>query len=70
MNLLKTACQWITSINCLRFVSKVIDAVYVAVASAVSVIQILADAAVDVHDVDEIVYVSESTCLPGLDESP
>ena len=45
----------------------VVDALYLAVASAVSAP--LADAGVvDEHNIDEIVYVGRTTCLPGLDE--
>ena len=42
----------------------VINAVYLAVDSAVSAL--LADAGVDAHNnkIDEIVYVGETTCLP------
>ena len=43
----------------------VVNAVYLAVASAVSAL--LADAGVDAHNIDEIVYVGGTTCLPGLD---
>ena len=45
----------------------VVNAVYLAVASAVSVL--LDDAGVDAHNIDEIVYVGGTTCLPGLDDS-
>ena len=44
----------------------VVNAVYLAVASAVSAL--LADAGVDAHNIDEIVYVGGTTCLPGLDD--
>ena len=44
----------------------VINTVYRAVVSAVSAL--LADADIDAHNIDEIVYVSGTTCLPGLNE--
>jgi len=53
------------SINRMRF-DMVVNAVYLAVASAVSAL--LADAGVDAHNIDEIVYVGGTTCLPGLDD--
>ena len=44
----------------------VVDALYLAVASAVSAL--LADTGVvDDHNIDGIVYVGGTTCLPGLD---
>ena len=45
----------------------VVNAVYLAIASAVSAL--LADAGVDAHNIDQIVYVGGTTCLPGLDDS-
>ena len=62
---LKDGADYTGSINRMRF-DLVVNAVYIAVASAVSAL--LADAGVDAHDVDEIVYVGGTTCLPGLDE--
>ena len=44
----------------------VVDAVYLAVYSAVRVL--LADSGVDAHHIDEIVYVGGTTCSPGLDD--
>ena len=44
----------------------VVNAVYLAIASAVSAL--LADAGVDAHNIDQIVYVGGTTCLPGLDD--
>ena len=62
---LKDGVDYTGSINRMRF-DVVVNAVYIAVASAVSAL--LTDAGVDAHDVDEIVYVGGTTCLPGLDE--
>ena len=61
---LKDGIDYTGSINRMRF-DMVVNAVYLAVASAVSAL--LADAGVDAHNVDEIVYVGGTTCLPGLD---
>jgi heat shock protein 1/8 len=44
----------------------VASTVYTAVAD--SIIALPASAAVDAHEVDKIVYVGGTTCLPGLDE--
>ena len=44
----------------------VANTVYPGVTSAVSTL--LADAGVDAHNIDEIVYVGGTTCLPGLDD--
>ena len=44
----------------------VVNAVYLAVASAVSAL--LDDAGVDAHNIDEIVYVCGTTCLPCRDD--
>ena len=44
----------------------VVNAVYLAIASAVSAL--LADAGVDAHNIGQIVYVGGTTCLPGLDD--
>ena len=62
---LKDGVDYTGSINRMRF-DMVVNAVYISVASAVRAL--LADAGVDAHDVDEIVYVGGTTCLPGLDE--
>ena len=62
---LKDGVDYTGSINRMRF-DMVVNAVYIAAASAVSAL--LADAGVDAHNVDEIVYVGGTTCLPGLDE--
>jgi len=62
---LKDGVDYTGSINRMRF-DMVVNTVYIAVASAVSAL--LADAGVDAHNVDEIVYVGGTTCLPGLDE--
>jgi heat shock protein 1/8 len=37
-------------------------------AVAGSIFTLLALAAIDAHEVDEVVYVGGTTCLPGLDE--
>ena len=44
----------------------VVNPVYLAVASAVSAL--LDDAGVDAHNIDEIVYVCGTTCLPCCDD--
>jgi heat shock protein 1/8 len=62
---LKDGVDYTGSINRMRF-DMVVNSVYLAVASAVSAL--LADAGVDAHNVDEIVYVGGTTCLPGLDD--
>jgi len=62
---LKDGVDYTGSINRMRF-DMVVNVVYIATASAVSAL--LADAGVDAHSVDEIVYVGGTTCLPGLDE--
>ena len=62
---LKDGMDYTGSINRMRF-DMVVNAVYIAVASAVSAL--LADAGVDAHNIDEIVYVGGTTCLPGLDD--
>ena len=62
---LKDGVDYTGSINRMRF-DMVVNAVYIAVASAVSAL--LADAGVDAHNIDEIVYVGGTTCLPGLDD--
>ena len=62
---LKDGVDYTGSINRMRF-DMVVNPVYIAAAAAVSAL--LADAGVDAHNVDEIVYVGGTTCLPGLDE--
>jgi heat shock 70kDa protein 1/2/6/8 len=62
---LKNGVDYTGSINRMRF-DMVVNAVYLAVASAVSAL--LADAGVDAHNIDEIIYVDGTTCLPGLDD--
>ena len=62
---LKDGLDYTGSINRMRF-DMVASSVYTAVAD--SIIALLASAAVDAHEVDEIVYVGGTTCLPGLDE--
>lgn len=62
---LKDGLDYTGSINRMRF-DLVVRPVYESVSSAV--FKLLEDAAIDAHDVDEIVYVGGSTCLPGLDE--
>jgi heat shock 70kDa protein 1/2/6/8 len=62
---LKDGLDYTGSINRMRF-DMVVRSVYEAVSSAV--LKLLEGAAIDAHDVDEIVYVGGSTCLPGLDE--
>ncbi|EDQ99423.1 uncharacterized protein LACBIDRAFT_192317 [Laccaria bicolor S238N-H82] len=62
---LKDGLDYTGSINRMRF-DMVASTVYTAVAD--SVVALLASAAVDAHEVDEIVYVGGTTCLPGLDE--
>jgi heat shock 70kDa protein 1/2/6/8 len=62
---LKDGIDYTGSINRMRF-DMVVRSVYEAVSSAV--LKLLENAAIDAHEVDEIVYVGGSTCLPGLDE--
>jgi len=62
---LKDGLDYTGSINRMRF-DMVASTVYTAVAD--SIVALLASAAVDAHEVDEIVYVGGTTCLPGLDE--
>ena len=64
-NSIKDAVNYTGSINRVRFDAVVVNAVYLAVASAVSAL--LTDAGVDAHIKDEIIYVGGTTCLPGLD---
>jgi heat shock protein 1/8 len=58
---MKGSVDYTGSINCMRF-DMVVNAVYLAVASAVSAL--LADAGVDTHNIDEIIYVGGTSCLP------
>ena len=53
------------SINRMRF-NMVANVDNLGVASAVSAL--LADAGVDAQNIDKIVYVGGTTCLPGLDD--
>ena len=62
---LKDGVDYTGSINPMRF-NMAINAVYQAVAFAVSTR--LDDADVDAHNIDEIVYVGGTACLPGLDD--
>ncbi|KAF9461054.1 Hsp70 protein-domain-containing protein [Collybia nuda] len=62
---LKDGVDYTGSINRMRF-DLVVRNVYASVSS--SIIDLLTTAGVDAHDIDEIVYVGGSTCLPGLDE--
>lgn len=62
---LKDGLDYTGSINRMRF-DMVVRPVYESVSSAV--LKLLESAVIDAHDVDEIVYVGGSTCLPGLDE--
>lgn len=62
---LKDGLDYTGSINRMRF-DMVARPIYTAVADAVKAL--LASAAVDAHQVDEIVYVGGTSCLPGLDE--
>ncbi|RDB31123.1 Heat shock protein 70 C57A7.12 [Hypsizygus marmoreus] len=62
---LKDGIDYTGSINRMRF-DTVVRPVYAAVSTAVTAL--LSSAAVDPHDVDEIVYVGGSASLPGLDE--
>ena len=60
----KDGVDYTGSINHIRF-DIVVNTVYQAVASALSAL--LADAGVDAHNIDEIVYVGGTTRLLGLD---
>lgn len=62
---MKDGFDYTGSINRMRF-DMVVRSVYESVSSAV--IKLLENANIDAHDVDEIVYIGGSTCLPGLDE--
>ncbi|KAH7890308.1 Hsp70 protein-domain-containing protein [Phlebopus sp. FC_14] len=63
---LKDGLDYTGSINRLRFdmeVRSIYDKVYAKVK------ELVAGAEMDVYDVDEIVYIGGSACLPGLDET-
>lgn len=62
---LKDGVDYTGSINRMRF-DLVARPVYVSVSDAI--MSLLQSANVDSHDIDEIVYVGGSACLPGLDE--
>lgn len=62
---LKDGYDFTGSINRLRF-DMLAKPIYAAVTSAVS--SLVESAKLDAHDIDEIVYVGGTTCLPGLDE--
>ncbi|KAF9526807.1 Hsp70 protein-domain-containing protein [Crepidotus variabilis] len=66
---LKEGMDYTGSINRMRF-DMLISTVYAEVAKAVT--SLLAteggEEGVDAHDIDEIVYIGGSSCLPGLDE--
>jgi heat shock protein 1/8 len=62
---LKEGMDYTGSINRMRF-DMLASRVYTAVAK--EIISLLSSSAVDPHDVDEIVYVGGTSCLPGLDE--
>lgn len=62
---LKDGMDFTGSINRMRF-DMIAKPVYTAVGEATK--KLLADAGLDAYQVDEIVYVGGTTCLPGLDE--
>ncbi|KAJ3837505.1 Hsp70 protein-domain-containing protein [Lentinula raphanica] len=62
---LKGGVDFTGTINRLRF-DMLVRPIYDSIARSVS--ELLASANVDAHQVDEIVYVGGTTCLPGLDE--
>jgi molecular chaperone DnaK (HSP70) len=62
---LKDGLDYTGSINRMRF-DMVVRSVYQSVST--TALKLLENAAIDAHDIDEIVYVGGSTCLPGLDE--
>ncbi|KAF9070436.1 Hsp70 protein-domain-containing protein [Rhodocollybia butyracea] len=62
---LKDGVDFTGSINRLRF-DMIARPIYDSIARAV--VDLLESAKVDAHQVDEIVYVGGTTCLPGLDE--
>jgi heat shock protein 1/8 len=61
---LKDGMDYTGSINRMRF-DMLASPVYASVAAEITAL--LASAAVDPHDVDEVVYVGGTGCLPGLD---
>lgn len=61
---LKDGMDYTGSVNRMRF-DMLASPVYVAVAKEVTTL--LASAALDPHDVDEVVYIGGTGCLPGLD---
>ncbi|KDR73184.1 hypothetical protein GALMADRAFT_72563 [Galerina marginata CBS 339.88] len=61
---LKDGMDYTGSINRMRF-DMLGSTVYAAVAGEITAL--LASAAVDPHDVDEVVYIGGTGCLPGLD---
>ncbi|KAJ3561168.1 hypothetical protein NP233_g10361 [Leucocoprinus birnbaumii] len=62
---LKDGIDYTGSINRMRF-DLVCRSVYTAISTSIT--SLLEEASIDPYDVDEIVYVGGSTCLPGLDE--
>ncbi|KAF8823212.1 hypothetical protein HHX47_DHR10000100 [Lentinula edodes] len=62
---LKDGVDFTGNINRMRF-DMLVRPIYDSVARAI--VDLLAEAKVDPHQVDEIVYVGGTTCLPGLDE--
>ena len=62
---LKDGMDFTGSVNRMRF-DMIARPIYVAVSDAV--LALLSSADIDAFDVDEIVYVGGTTCLPGLDE--
>jgi molecular chaperone DnaK (HSP70) len=62
---LKDGMDYTGSINRMRF-DMLGSPVYAAVAK--EIISLLASAAIDPHDVDEVVYVGGTSCLPGLND--
>ncbi|KAF5356430.1 hypothetical protein D9758_009501 [Tetrapyrgos nigripes] len=62
---LKDGMDFTGSINRMRF-DMLIRPIYQSIADAIT--ELLSSAGVDAHQVDEIVYVGGTTCLPGLDE--
>ncbi|KIY72596.1 actin-like ATPase domain-containing protein [Cylindrobasidium torrendii FP15055 ss-10] len=62
---LKDGYDFTGSVNRMRF-DMLAKPVYSAVSAAVS--DLLKSAGVDAHQIDEIVYVGGTSCLPGLDE--
>ncbi|KIK64046.1 hypothetical protein GYMLUDRAFT_40278 [Collybiopsis luxurians FD-317 M1] len=62
---LKEGLDFTGSINRLRF-DMLVRPIYDSIAR--TVVELLESAKVDPHQVDEIVYVGGTTCLPGLDE--